>query len=510
MRLGYWRCGGIGLLTVVCACGGGKTGGAGEVGATPSLTVAVTGQGSVTSADGAVNCSANCATPIAMATALHLDARPAVGMQFTGWTGACSGTAGCDLTIAGDSQVGASFAAASQVTVQVQLVGAGTGRVTSSPAGIDCPGACVMAVASGTVVTITPAAEASAHFEGFGGGCEGTSCVFAAGASTRAILANFSAATGPCAGISAPAVSAADLQTFDATDDPQDVCAEAGTDQQGILYVWNSHNTFMSNGHTVQGRTPIEFLASGFTAFPAAYQSFAPDGSLVTSTTIENVHGTSSTSRRGGSQVTTATCDAAGTTGTIQIFYFDDANQPAGTATVDVPECIDPSIAIAVLVDEAGLTLITYMRVTAHPRRFAARWIDASGRPVTDWFDAGPADSKGTELLRPLIGGGAALNNSGPWIILPSGKAQSQPQPAFLASRDFTIVLGGKAYAMLPPSGYQGTMVSTLVAPSGETCGQLPSIGDAQSYLYVGRDGTLIAVGGANLCTARYYPHLLK
>jgi hypothetical protein len=156
--------------------------------------------------------------------------------------------------------------------------------------------------------------------------------------------------------------------------------------------------------------------------------------------------------------------------------------------------------------------LLTYVtQAPSRERRFTGRWIDATGKPVTDWFDAGPVTSQG-EQLRALIGGGAALNDSTAWRVIPSGKPQVQPPPAFLPSgaTDFTIVMGGRAYAVTPIGGPQGTRPSTLVAPTGETCGQLPSVGDPFAYVEVGRDGTLIGLGGANHCTASYYPQLLK
>ena len=65
----------------------------------------------------------------------------AVTATFTGWSGACTGSGPC--------------------TVTVTLLGtAGGDGVSSSPAGIDCydggTGSCVASFAAGTVVTLTP------------------------------------------------------------------------------------------------------------------------------------------------------------------------------------------------------------------------------------------------------------------------------------------------------------------------------------------------------------------
>jgi uncharacterized repeat protein (TIGR03803 family) len=50
----------------------------------------------------------------------------------------------------------------------------GNGRVTSSPAGIDCPGSCGANFAPGTQVTLTASATSGSTFFGWGGACSGT------------------------------------------------------------------------------------------------------------------------------------------------------------------------------------------------------------------------------------------------------------------------------------------------------------------------------------------------
>jgi hypothetical protein len=146
----------------------------------------------------------------------------------------------------------------------------------------------------------------------------------------------------------------------------------------------------------------------------------------------------------------------------------------------------------------------------------AARWLDADSKNLTDWFDAGAVDPSDHEfvLVRPLIGGGAAIRTAS-WIsAIPSGKAQANPPPAFLtADDDLSIVLGGKAYAVFPGGPAftrQGTGQSRVVAPSGKTCAQLPPVGDDQSFLSIGRDGTFMALTGPVHGTVQYYPALLK
>jgi phospholipase C len=84
----------------------------------PVLTVKVTAttsnSGSVTSSPaGITNCTATtgaCSSPYATATVVTLTATPGTGDTFTGWTGACTGTTTCSVTIGtGQSLVGATF-----------------------------------------------------------------------------------------------------------------------------------------------------------------------------------------------------------------------------------------------------------------------------------------------------------------------------------------------------------------------------------------------------------------
>ena len=93
-------------------CGGGSSGSAGTPApaATPGLTVTVTGGGSV-AAGSLAACRSNCTSPLASGTPVALTATADAGFRFAGWTGACQGLAGCTLTIAGPTGVGALFTA---------------------------------------------------------------------------------------------------------------------------------------------------------------------------------------------------------------------------------------------------------------------------------------------------------------------------------------------------------------------------------------------------------------
>jgi Tol biopolymer transport system component len=78
---------------------------------TPSFLLNVTnnGNGSVTDDFGLINCGSDCAGGYSITTNVTLNAVPDAGFIFTGWSGACSGTASCQLTMLSDVTVSASF-----------------------------------------------------------------------------------------------------------------------------------------------------------------------------------------------------------------------------------------------------------------------------------------------------------------------------------------------------------------------------------------------------------------
>jgi hypothetical protein len=77
-------------------------------------------------------------------------------------------------------------------TLTVQTAGAGSGTVTSSPAGISCGGTCSASLAYGTVVTLTATAESGSTFSGWSGACAGsaTTCQVTM-SEARAVTATF-------------------------------------------------------------------------------------------------------------------------------------------------------------------------------------------------------------------------------------------------------------------------------------------------------------------------------
>jgi len=73
------------------------------------VSLAGTGSGTVTSSPGGVSCSPGCAHDFAAGTSVVLTPAPASGSSFAGWSGACSGTGTCQVTLNAATSVTATF-----------------------------------------------------------------------------------------------------------------------------------------------------------------------------------------------------------------------------------------------------------------------------------------------------------------------------------------------------------------------------------------------------------------
>ena len=173
----------LAAATLILACGtndnanqntdGGSGGGGSTVHA---LSVAVSGNGRITSSPTGIDCGTACSAQFAAGSVVALVAHPDAGWALQNWSGACSGTQACSVTMNADSVVTATFTQLppQRFLVSVALQGAGSGRVTSTPAGIDCPGTCTMTAVAGTAVSLAAAPAAGSGFAGWGGACSGT------------------------------------------------------------------------------------------------------------------------------------------------------------------------------------------------------------------------------------------------------------------------------------------------------------------------------------------------
>jgi hypothetical protein len=86
---------------------------------TQTLTLATSGNGSGTvgSNPAGIDCGATCSHAYATGTSVILTATPASGSLFSGWSGACSGTGGCSVTMSQARSVTATFTLQSSAPV---------------------------------------------------------------------------------------------------------------------------------------------------------------------------------------------------------------------------------------------------------------------------------------------------------------------------------------------------------------------------------------------------------
>lgn len=160
-----------------------------------TVSKAGSGSGTVSSADGGISCGGSCSHSYTQGTMVTLTATPTAGSTFAGWSGGdCSGIGTCVVTMSSTQSVTATFntQVSPRSTLSVAKAGAGSGTVTSSPAGITCGAICSHSYTQGTIVTLTAAPAGGSTFAGWSsGGCSGTGRCMVMMSSTRSVTATF-------------------------------------------------------------------------------------------------------------------------------------------------------------------------------------------------------------------------------------------------------------------------------------------------------------------------------
>ena len=103
-----------------------------------TLTKSGTGSGTVTSSPAGISCGTTCIASFTGGTSLALSATPATGSTFTGWSGACSGTGSCTVTLSQAQSVTATFdptPSTSGVLVAAYAFDEGTGATLADASG---------------------------------------------------------------------------------------------------------------------------------------------------------------------------------------------------------------------------------------------------------------------------------------------------------------------------------------------------------------------------------------
>ncbi len=156
-----------------------------------------TGSGTVTSSPAGINCGSDCSETYDSAAMVTLSAAAAVGSTFAGWSGTCSGTAPCTVTMSATRSVTATFNI--QIfALTISKSGPGSGIVSSDPLGIACGATCAAGFDFGTVITLTAAAlGGNFTFAGWSGsGCSGTDSCMVTATAPSSVTATFDCS--PC------------------------------------------------------------------------------------------------------------------------------------------------------------------------------------------------------------------------------------------------------------------------------------------------------------------------
>lgn len=107
----------------------------------------------------------------ASGTTVTLTANATPGYEFKSWSGACGGNVpSCTVPMNAAKSVTASFA---RTVYPLTVTLTGAGKVSSTPAGIDCGATCSAGFSSGTNVVLSATPASGYVFSGWGGNCSG-------------------------------------------------------------------------------------------------------------------------------------------------------------------------------------------------------------------------------------------------------------------------------------------------------------------------------------------------
>jgi hypothetical protein len=157
-----------------------------------TVTKSGTGAGKVTSSPAGIDCGVDCEEEYEEGAVVILTATKSAGSEFKGWTGCKAEPAGkCEVEMSAAKAVDAKFDLIPKFKLTVTKSGTGTGKVTSSPAGIDCGATCEAEFEEGKEVTLTPTAESGSEFKEWTGACTGSGACKVTMSAARAVNAKF-------------------------------------------------------------------------------------------------------------------------------------------------------------------------------------------------------------------------------------------------------------------------------------------------------------------------------
>jgi hypothetical protein len=526
------------LVVALVACGGGNSAGP----QSHTLTVQISGNGKVTSSPAGIDCGSTCGGTFSQA--VTLTATAGAGAAFAGWDGACSGTGACTVPMSADATVKATFQTTLPPTQRVHTLNVtvrGSGRVLSTPSGLDCRADCSAQFAEDTSVALDVQTDAGWSFSGWSGACSGAQGCSVLMSADRSVGAEFQQipATNECDGL-----LPASLPTPVVASLPQNNCF-GGTSDDGIGNYALGYTAEDSVGHghrawrffTIQQGSAIrigddvvvgddvgafvESQPSGFTlsqvvaASGAAFVSwYSHDGTRGASSTL-------TTSFMGGDYAYSAVgVDPSGGLAAVRTYKSSgewvseyqrfDKFGAVESSWVRIDSGVALHQVVAVGVPLSGHALV--LEAISYPSSMQGRWLDRAGTPLTDWFPVAGAQFPEFHFL---MDGGLVLRfgrDSDYVYRFDDGKAAVSPLlPAWLQQRSgnqFFVIRGGKGYASWGTQGSCPGQMEVLAASSGKSCGCVAVPGLARTAS-IGRDGSLI-VPPQGSCQYNLYPQLLQ
>lgn len=164
------------------------------------LSVSKSGNGTITSNPSGINCGADCSETYPSGTTITLFAYSDSGWQFDGWSGACSGTNPCSVSMDGAKSVTAIFSQTQATrsnlyysTTYSGYVNGGSTSVIINPGGTNCGTGC-SSYLTGTMVSLTASSNYGYTFLNWSGDCWGANPCILSMTSNRTVTANFATA----------------------------------------------------------------------------------------------------------------------------------------------------------------------------------------------------------------------------------------------------------------------------------------------------------------------------
>lgn len=436
-----------------------------------TLTVSVTGSGTVTSTPAGIDCGTTCSAAFDEGSQVALTANPAAGFTFSGFSGACSAAA-CTVTMSADESVTATFAGA--------------------PAADECAGLLPSALPAAIKATL-PQNECLDATSDDGDGTFALGYTAGGAGPTFPDYKFFAIENGAAVRIGQEILGGDETATY-VYSQPSGFTAFArfGIDDSSSL------NTFDHGGNLVSRVS----LATGDPTHPASTEAGVDPS--------------------GGTAAAKHVFDSA--TSTWSTFYdrFDKTGAAeTGDVLIDTQDREVRGVGIAL----SGHALVMVAQTS---QQWMGRWIARDGTALTDWFALPGAPQRFTRaVIRFLMDGSVAVGFHGGsqgvklsdvtyQFAVQDGQTQASALPAWLQARAsdvFYVARGGRAYAAW---GAQGSChageVEVLGASSGKSCGCLavPSLAGNSS---IGRDGSLMVserVQNFGTCVWDLYPHLLR